>query len=90
VPKPRVVTKSAPIKLPATALHRLIYVTGCRVTGGYTLLLHGFDGMADMPFNNHSVARRVCQTMREIAATRPDWFPPSSVAKAKTGPMYSA
>ena len=85
MPKPRVVTKSAPIKLPATALHRLIYVTG-----GYTLLLHGFDGMTDMPFNNHSVARRVCQTMREIAATRPDWFPPASAAKAKTGPMYSA
>jgi hypothetical protein len=29
------------------------------------------------------VARRVCQTMREVAADRPDWFPLSSIAEAK-------
>jgi hypothetical protein len=46
--------------------------------------------MEDIPFNNYSEARRVCQTMREIAAARPDWFPPSMVAKAKAGIMYAA
>jgi hypothetical protein len=89
MPKPRVVTKSAPIRLPATVLQRLIYVSGAKPCG-YTLRLHGFDGMEDIPFNNYSVARRVCQTMREIAAGRPDWFPPSMVAKAKAGMMYAA
>jgi hypothetical protein len=82
MPKPRVVTKSAPVKIPATVLNRLIYVTGVHPCG-YTLLLHGFDGMQDIPFNNYSVARRVCQTMRELAAARPDWFPLSSINEAK-------
>lgn len=78
--------KSRPVILPRAVLHRLVYVTGTQADGrGYTLLLHGFDGMADLPFNNFSIARRVCQTIRELAAARPDWFPPSSVEKAKAG-----
>jgi hypothetical protein len=79
---PHVVTRSSALILNSATIQRLIYVTGVKPCG-YTLLPHGSDGMADMPFNNFSVARRVCQTMREIAAARPDFFPPSSIAKAK-------
>jgi hypothetical protein len=89
VPKPRVVTKSSALIINSATIQRLIYVTGVKPCG-YTLLLHGFDGMADIPFNSFSVARRVCQTMREIAAARPDMFPPSSVAEAKAAMSKAA
>jgi hypothetical protein len=86
MPKPRVVTKSASVKLSSVVIHRLIYVSGLKPCG-YTLRLHGFDGMQDISFNKFSVASRVCETMRDVAAIRPDWFPPSIVEKAKAGPM---
>jgi hypothetical protein len=89
MPKPPIVTKSAPVKPPAAVIQRLIYVSGLKPCG-YTLRLHGFDGMENLPFNKYSVAHRVCLTMREIAAEHPDWFPPSMVEKAKAGPMYAA
>jgi hypothetical protein len=60
-------------------IKRLIYLTGTRATGGYTVVCSAFDGMQDIPVNSTTVGNALVQVLRDVAQSRPDWFPTSKV-----------
>lgn len=60
-------------------IKRLIYLTGTRATGGYTVVCSAFDGMQDIPVNSSMVGNALVQALRDVAANFPASFPPSKV-----------
>lgn len=60
---------------------RLIYLTGSRNAGGYAVVTSRYDGM---PWHLHvtstPVGHALVRALRELAAARPDHFPPGACA----------
>lgn len=58
-------------------VHRLIYLSGTRATGGYTVHCGAYEGMQDFDVTSARVGFALVRTLRGLAIGRPDHFPPS-------------
>jgi len=59
-------------------LAKLIYLSGSQFHG-YTVRVSAFYGMQDIEVTSALVGHAIVRALREVAAKRLDWFPPSSL-----------
>ena len=71
------------MSIPKRRLARLIYLTGARGVPGYTVETSCFDGLHPFGVTSALVGNAIVRALREIAATRPDYFPPSKLESSR-------
>lgn len=69
-------------------INRLIYLTGSRASGGYTVVTSAFDGCLDIAAPNVGIGNAIVRALRDHAAqllgrglAMEDIFPPSAVRR---------
>ena len=64
--------------MPKRKIASLICLTGTNILGsGYVVRTSGFDGCCDLDVPSTRVGNAIVRALREVAAQRPDLFPPS-------------
>jgi hypothetical protein len=63
-------------------LAKLIYLRGLKPCG-YTVETSGFDGTMPIDVPSVLVGNAIVRALREVAANRPDYFPPSKLKGAQ-------